>query len=363
MNDSIFQIQSIDRDLIHWEDHILDLSPCEKIGGMWFKREDKFAPLGYGGINGSKLRQCIWLVSEAIKQGAVGISHGAVTGSPQHPMTACIGVHFGLPVVDCIGTKRPEEHETLAAAKWLGAQFRSFNPGYAATLNSKAKELTETEFPGYFHLETNITVDQEKNSPERVEAFHKVGSEQVRNLPAEIETIIVPAGSCNSVTSVLYGITRFRPKNLKRVILLGIGSFGSTDPAYIYRRLQVIEQVSIEERTPWNARLTDCFRWRFKHNQDLEPESSKIAPYILEHYNLNGTGYCEYNDLMPYSYKDIEFHPRYEGKMMHYMKDNLDIFRPYLNERSLFWIVGSKPSAEAMVPVLKQRFGELHESK
>ena len=39
------------------EDHLLDLTPVENIGGMWWKREDKFAPLGYGGINGSKLRQ------------------------------------------------------------------------------------------------------------------------------------------------------------------------------------------------------------------------------------------------------------------------------------------------------------------
>ena len=72
-------IESIDRNLVHWEDHILDLSPVEKIGGLWFKREDKFAPLGYGGINGSKLRVCIWLIDQSVKQGSTGVVHGAVT--------------------------------------------------------------------------------------------------------------------------------------------------------------------------------------------------------------------------------------------------------------------------------------------
>lgn len=360
MNDSIFKVQSIDRSLAHWEDHLLDLSPCEYIGGLWFKREDKFAPLNYGGINGSKLRVCIWLISEAVKTGAVGVSHGAVTGSPQHPMTACIAAHYGIPVVDCIGTKKPEEHDTLLAAKWMGAQFRSFNPGYAATLNSKAAELTKTEFPGYFHLETNITLDDRINTPERIEAFHRVGSEQAKNLPDHVETIIIPAGSCNSVTGVMYGIARFRPKNLKRIVLMGIGSYGSSDPAYIKRRLELIGRV-------WGQDMSEVFCYDFDFGV-----GGPTAPYQVVHYNVNGgcgkcakckDGYCEYNDLMPYDFTDgenaLEFHPRYEAKVFHYMKDHLSSFRQYLNDRSLFWIVGSKPSAKAMVPLLRSKFGDL----
>ncbi len=352
MNDSIFKTQSIDRDLIHWEDTVCDLSPVEKIGGMWFKREDKYAPLGYGGINGSKLRVCIWLIDQGLRQGCHGVVHGAVTGSPQHPMVACIAAHYRVPVLDCIGTKKPFEHETLAAAAWMGAQFESYNPGYAATLNSKAEKRAKEL--GYFHLETNITVDQVKNPPQRVEAFHKVGSVQVQNIPDHIENIIVPAGSCNSVTSVLYGIGQFRPKNLKKIVLMGIGSFGSSDPAYIYRRLKVIESVS-------GVNSGSLFRWKFHHNQDLEPITAAHAPYTIEHYNLNGTGYCEYNNLMPYKFKDLEFHPRYEGKMLCYMRDNISEFRQYMGDKSLFWIVGSKPSAVAMVPVLRQRFGDFYD--
>jgi hypothetical protein len=364
MNDSIFKIQSIDRKIIHWEDHILDLSPVEEIGGMWFKREDKFAPLGYGGINGSKLRVCIWLISEAIKKGAKGISHGAVTGSPQHPMVACIGSHFNVPVVDCIGTKDPDKHETLKAAKWMGAQFRSFNPGYAATLNAKAAELSKEEFAGYFHLETNITLDERINTAESIEQFHRAGSEQVRNIPDHIETIIIPAGSCNSVTGVMYGIARFRPKGLKRVILMGIGSFGSSDPAYVYRRLRLISTASTCDIKGQN--ISDLFLWNFDNRI---ASSWGTTHYAVEQYDVNGgCGHCEkckdgyvtYNDLMPFKFADLDFHPRYEGKMMNYMQDHIGEFRQYINDKSLFWIVGSKPDASAMVPLLKDRFGDLN---
>ena len=349
MNESIFKIHSIARERIHWEDHILDLSPVEKLGGLYWKREDLFAPLGYNGINGSKLRVCIWLVSEAVKQGATGIAHGAVTGSPQHPMTACIAKHFGLPVVDCIGTKNPEDHDMLQAAADMGTTFRPFNPGYAATLNSKALELTQTEFPGYFHLETNITVDQAKNPPSRVEAFHKVGSAQVQNIPDDVETMIIPAGSCNSVTSVLYGIAQYRPKNLKRLVLMGIGSFGSSDPNYIYDRMRTIED-GLEDKMKIASLFKPNYQYRPDANQDIiDRYGIKDAPYELIHYDVNGgcgacakckDGYCEYNDLMPYSFHHVKFHPRYEGKTLHFMQDHFNHFQQYFKQKTLFWIIG-----------------------
>ena len=347
-------IESIDRNVVKWEDHILDLSPVEKIGGLWFKREDKYAPLGYGGINGSKLRVCIHLIATAVKHGATGVVHGAVTGSPQHPMVACIGAHFNIPVVDCIGTKKPEEHDTLEAAKWMGAKFRSFNPGYAATLNSKAQQLSQSELAGYYHLETNITLDDQINPAEHIEQFHKVGSEQVKNLPDEVETLIVPAGSCNSVTGIMYGVARFQPKNLKKIVLMGIGSYGSSDPAYIERRLKLIGGVA-------DINMDKLFHYSWNR---MKP----IVPYEVVHYNVNDgcgqctkcdDGYVTYNDLMPYDFGGVEFHPRYEAKCFHYMKDHLAQFRPYFNEKSMFWIVGSKPDARKMTPYLKARFGEL----
>jgi hypothetical protein len=48
---------------------------------------------------------------------------------------------------------------------------------------------------------------------------------------------------------------------------------------------------------------------------------------------------------MPFSHNGLTFHPRYEGKCGNYIKDNLAAFRPYINEKTLFWIVGSEPKS------------------
>ncbi len=123
MIDTTFEVCSLNRNLIHWEDHICDLSPVEKISDMYFKREDFFAPLGYGNINGSKLRQCIWLIDEFIKSHPkpVGVVQGAVTGSPQHPMVATICKHYGLKSIHVVGSPDIEKHKNLKLAAGISS--------------------------------------------------------------------------------------------------------------------------------------------------------------------------------------------------------------------------------------------------
>ena len=63
---SVFDVFSINRNKVRWEDYLYRLTPVEHIKNKdgkscYFKREDYFAPLGYHGINGSKLRQAIYL--------------------------------------------------------------------------------------------------------------------------------------------------------------------------------------------------------------------------------------------------------------------------------------------------------------
>jgi hypothetical protein len=334
--DTTFKIWSLDRERIHWEDHILDLSPVQEVDGVCFKREDFFAPLGYGNINGSKLRQCIWLIDKFVKSHPkpVGVVQGAVTGSPQHPMVATICKHYGLKSIHTVGSPDIEKYKNLKLALDMGATFEVCNVGYAKTLEAKARAIADQK-KGYFFLETNITVDHEKNPADRVEAFHAVGAEQARNIPDHIDTIILPAGSCNSATSVLYGIAKYRPKNLKRIVLFGIGNYGSKDPDYIRRRLNVIGHVAGIDfdqiyEYPWGS---DGLPFTFE-------DTSRI---IIQHHDLNGSGYCEYNDLMPYTHASIAMHPRYEGKIWNYMRDNTKVFKTLLNNKTMFWIVGSEP--------------------
>lgn len=316
--DSIFRTQSLNRNDVHWENHLLDLTPVEPFGGIWLKREDRFAPLGYGNINGSKLRQLIWLFSQNCK---AGVTSGAVTGSPQLPMVAACANHWGIPCIQFTGGNG----EMVSAGEAFGATTELVNPGYAATLNAKAKK--EAERRGWFHVETNITVEHKINPPERVEAFHRVGSEQCQNIPDHIETLLIPAGSCNSLTSILYGLARFKPKSLKTIHLFRIMKNADKHRQWTSDRLGTIRRVTADPLP---------------------------LPYkFIEHNLVEGKKpYTSYNELRPYRHKGLEFHPRYEGKCLNYMKENLGTFRPLLNEKTMFWIIGSMPTC---APVTKHR--------
>lgn len=335
-NNSTFNVQSLDRTKIKWEEHIHDLSPVEKYGDLYFKREDFFAPLGYGNINGSKLRVCIWLIHDAISKGAKGVIHGAVSGSPQHPMVATICKHYGIPCIDVVGVEDIKGHRNLEIAAEMGAEFVYSKVGYAKTLEAKAYELREREYPNYFVLETNITCNERRNSPDRIRAFHSVGAYQCTNIPSFIDTIILPAGSCNSAVGALLGIATNPPSALRNIILCGIGNYGSKDPGYIQRRLQLIGAPDIFD---WSSILEES-----KDGLPFEDGEGKIQILHVDCYTNpdNNKPYCEYGDLMPYNYHGIEVHPRYEGKIWNWIKDfgKLD---NYINDRSMFWIVGSEP--------------------
>jgi len=188
-----------------WHDTVYDLTPVEKIGGVWFKREDKFSPDGMH--NGSKFRQLIWLFSRKQYPGVVS---GAVTGSPQLPMTAACAKHYGMKCVQFTGARK----NMALAGEELGAETILVNPGYGPLLNKRAADYARKH--GFLYVETNITESKD------VEEFHRVGSFQVQNIPDYIETLIVPAGSRNSATSIFYGLHRYPPQSLERIILMNI---------------------------------------------------------------------------------------------------------------------------------------------
>lgn len=299
------------RGLYKLEDFLLELTPVQKVGDMYFKREDYFAPMGYSGVNGSKLRQLIWLIHRFTfgNPGAKAVVSGAVSGSPQHLMAAIVAKHYGLEYYGFIGGKSIEGKKTLQLAEDYGAKFIFSPVGYAKTLDSMA-HVYAGDRRGFFHLETNIVVNAKSNPVERVRSFHFVGAAQVQNIPDEVDTLIIPCGSATSTISILNGLYLYEKKNLKRVVLMGIGNIGSNNIDFIFKRLK---WMGAEHFT-----------------KDLE----------IVHLNLNGTGYCKYEDLRPAEYHGIEFHPRYEGKCINYLQERAPEF---INDKSLFWIVGSEP--------------------
>lgn len=345
---SIFPVHSLDRNAVRWEQYLNTLTPITRVNGRAYKREDFFAPLGYGGINGSKLRQLVHLVGDYRNRGGrEGLITGASVLSPQISMAALVARHYELPALMVLGGTKPEtsvKHENVAIAAMAGASFSYVPVGYNPTLQKAVGKLNgEPQLRGYFRLCYGITTPAEATN-EEVARFHGVGAPQAANIPDDIEHLIMPAGSCNSCTSVLYGIALHRPKALRKVTLIGIGP---TRLRWIADRMESIYQAT-------GVDVMALFRPRYHHHPELEPAWRRGAPYELEHYDLHSTCYVKYADRMPYRLDGIEFHPTYEGKCLTYMEQHADEFPGWWegDGRTLFWIVGSKPTAAAMTRYL-----------
>lgn len=339
----MFPVHTIDRTQIHWEDYTQALTPVELINGRWYKREDKFAPLGYGGINGSKLRQLIHLTSNYAKN-ADGIITGASVLSPQISMGALVAEHYGLPITVILGATKPHTaitHENVAIAARVGAEFIytpvAFNP---AIQRAVTKALQQPEYANYYRLCYGITTPEDAQ-PKDIYDFHAVGAKQTTNIPDEVEHLIVPSGSANSTCTILLGIALNPPKNLKRITLMGIGP---TRLQWVWERLEIMEQYA-------GIKIRDLFTSLYHNHKELEHEHQHSGPIVLEHHDLHTTKFAAYTDKMPYIIDGINLHPTYEGKVMTYLDQHRYEYPAWWegHGNTMLWIVGSKPTRQAMV--------------
>lgn len=311
MIESVFPTYSLDRDVIKWEDYLGELTPVEKREGVWFKRDDKFLPLGPGGLGGSKCRQLIWYMNR-FKGGKTHVLSGASIQSPQLLMSAIIGKHYDLPSRLVVYSK-PEtllRHASPRISAGFGARFEYVNGPYNPIIQRHVEKLTRGDS---LVVHYGITVDHTTYDSETVRKFHEVGAHQTLNIPEEVETVIFPAGSCNSICSFLLGMSR-NPHNVKTVWAIQIGP---------------------DKREWLSARL-----------KTIGVDMNNL-PFELKWYSLHDTGFSSYSDHMPESFGGIDFHPVYEGKIIRYLKkgNQLDLAR---EKNTLFWIVGGQPKPEAM---------------
>lgn len=340
---TIFDVVSIDRRLVKWEDYIGVLTPVEYHKDIntgrecFYKREDYFAPLGYGGINGSKLRQAIYLGCTRIANTKSPYIVGAMsTHSPQLPMQTAVAKHFGKKTVTITGGSNPKasiSHPMVEMAAWFGSEFCLSKVGYNAVLQARGKEIRDYIGGDTFYMEYGITLD-ETHSDREIFDFHLVGAEQVKNIPDHITDLVIPAGSCNSATSVLLGLILYPKMNIKRIHLVGTGP--SKIP-YMTERIERMENI-----LGYETRIFSGLPYKKKSTC---PEEFQFKTVF---YDLHGEKYCKYEDRMDYKVDDdIELHPTYEGKIMRYINERMpDLVSP----NTLFWIVGSEPKKEAMKP-------------
>ena len=316
MSNSVFPTLDINRGNVHWEDHLATLTPFENRNGLWFKREDYFAPLGYSGPNGSKMRQLIWYMNR-FRNGKTHVLTGASIQSPQLSMSAIVGAHYGLPSRQVVYSK-PESimrHVNPQVAAGFGTTFEYASGPYNPILQRMVNDLKRDDS---LVVEYGITVDHKKYDAEVVRKFHEVGAHQVSNLPDSVTRLIAPAGSCNSLTSIMLGLSR-DPKNVQELFTLGIGP----------------------DKRPWMLERLAI----------MGVDVNRL-PFEWKHYSLHDTGYSKYSDhFKGEHYEGINFHPTYEGKMWRWLnaQNVLGNVLPK-NDSTAFWIVGSAPSIDVVKP-------------
>lgn len=333
---TVFDTLSFDREKVRWEDYLFAPTPVELVRNSdgrecLFKRDDYFAPLGYHGINGSKLRQAIYLFKK-YAAGKRRVINGTSVHSPQLPMCSALARHYGLKCTCVLGGTKPatfRRNEMADIAASLGSEFDFINIGYNHNIQLRCQELLKQSSEDAFYLEYGITLDHNRHAPEEIVQFHIVGAEQVKNIPPHITDLVMAAGSCNSCTSVLLGLAHYGT-GIQRVHLVGTGP--SKIP-YLTERLELMGSVLGEELDIYDG-LSYALQF------------PKTRPIQAIFYDLHGEKYCRYEDEMRFDFGGIDLHPTYEGKVMSYIYEK----RPELiNSNTLFWIVGNRPQKEVIL--------------
>jgi 1-aminocyclopropane-1-carboxylate deaminase/D-cysteine desulfhydrase-like pyridoxal-dependent ACC family enzyme len=167
------------------------LTPIQRLGEIWVKREDLFNVYG---ANGAKARSCFYLVEKAKQKGYKLITTAGSRKSPQINIVAQICKHLDLKfVAHC---PQGELGSELKAAQLAGAEIIQHKAGYNSVIVARAKTYAEENkgFEVPFGMMCREAVSQ---------TFY-----QVTKIPTEVERIVIPVGSGMNLCGLLHGLKR-----------------------------------------------------------------------------------------------------------------------------------------------------------
>lgn len=169
------------------EDSTPALTPVERHGNIWIKRDDRFVLAGQAG---GKVRTC-WAMATA--PGAAGLVTASARTSPQQLIVASIAERLGLPCRLHVPASKAYS-DTLVKAVALGAEIIEHRPGYNSVIVARAKLDAVAQDWTYipFGMECQEAVRQT--------------SSQVQNIPQGPQRIVMPVGSGMSLAGVLTGM-------------------------------------------------------------------------------------------------------------------------------------------------------------
>jgi len=279
------------------------ISPVQEQGGVFYKRDDLFAPFGPGGLNGGKCRQTFHLIqqnwkflqdefgSKIITTSSVYSTSGAILAAYAHRLKLNAILAVGGTKLDTI-----DKHHMMRLAKAYGCDVRIVcGTGMAGPLKKRLTEICDTEKVFNAVFSNNVEGDQG--------AILDPISAQVVNLPDDLDNLVVPVGTGIHLLAIMRGLKQ-HGKTVKRIIGCHVGPD---------RRKKIDGYLSPLE---WQNPTYDMV--------PLNLKTSYAKPCI---------------EQMPDGDPLDEI---YEAKTHVWMRENLDL----KNEKTLLWIVGRRPSVE-----------------
>lgn len=279
------------------------LTPIQKIGNYFFKRDDLFKPFDDISVNGNKLRQCIYLVNK-IKNKYNHIITGCNLISPQSLIVSSVCKNFNIRSTIVFGGTSISLLEKRKNLQYVikNSNIEIINSGFNSVLNYYIKNKIDnnlfTASDRYFHIQYGI------NLKDNIDCLIESTANQIENIPDYLDNLVLCCGSGISSVGILYGIYKYN-KKIKNIYLIGNAP---NRKKFIDYQLHSINNLY---KTNYNA----------------------IYTYI----DLFNTDNFRYNKRLYIDYYDIKFHPNYEAKAFNWLLHNIN-----KSEITLFYIIGSE---------------------
>lgn len=282
------------------------LTPVQKVGGLYIKREDMFKPFDFSNVNGTKLRQCIYLILKNINTAKNGVLTCCSIHSPQGIIVTSVCKYLNIKSTVFYGATTYERLDILPIPRMIkdiGGSIEIVSKiGRMSVLKSKAIKRKENT--------CEFLVEHGMDLMENTDCFLKSVANQVQNIPENLDNLVITCGSAITTTGILYGLRLFN-KDVKNIILVGVAP---NRVEKIYKNLAELEDILKIKLSDTEFKYIDLFNTKgFKY------EKKEYA----NHFGL-------------------EFHPNYEAKTYKWLIKNID----YKNEKTCFWVIGGDINEE-----------------
>ena len=272
-----------------------ELTPVEEYKNVFYKRDDLFRPFQDEMLNGGKVRQAINLIYHNLGMIRADYHDTVATtcqkSSPQGLIISRVARAYNLDCFVAYGNISPETLEENKLIKQIrrnnGIVESIINQGFDNAITSRLKKLQADGAGNNFYI-IKFGIDVELN-PILIDCI----GDQVRNIPDNLDNLVIPTGSGVTAGSILHGIKKYG-KQIKHIYVVHICGKDRTKKI-----------ASIENDVPYEY-ISDT----------TYPYSKKLKMKVTEDFVLDEI---------------------YEAKAYDWMMDNLDLRR----EKTLFWCVGN----------------------